>query len=64
MHLVGGFDEAHVRSYIRTTLETAHAHACPIELVLKDTHTCEHHPERFDHWSTVAREEVSRIAGG
>jgi hypothetical protein len=25
-------------------------------MVLKDTHTCEHHPERFDHWLQIARE--------
>ena len=26
------------------------------KIVLKDTHTCEHHPERFDRWLAIARE--------
>jgi hypothetical protein len=29
-------------------------------MILKDTHTCEHHPERFDRWARIAREEVER----
>jgi hypothetical protein len=33
-----------------------------MEMVLKDTHTCEHHPERFDRWVAIAR-EVRQEAG-
>lgn len=42
MHLVGSFDEAEIRSYLRETLETAQANDCVLEMILKDTHTCEH----------------------
>lgn len=54
-HLVG-FDEDRVRQYIRHTLDVTRG--CVIEMILKDTHTCEHHPERFTHWTEIARELV------
>lgn len=59
-HLVGRFDEGMIRDYIRHTIEVAGEHGCVLEMILKDTHTCEHHPERFDMWSKIAREEVER----
>ena len=31
---------------------------CVIEIILKDTHTCEHQPERFTQWTAIARELV------
>jgi hypothetical protein len=60
--LVGGFDEKRIRSYIRHTIEAAQMHDCVLEMILKDTHTCEHHPERFDRWTQIAREEVTRAS--
>ena len=60
MHLVGHFDEELIRGYIRHTIEVAQANGCVLEMILKDTHTCEHHPERFDRWFQIAREEVMR----
>ncbi len=54
-HLVG-FDEDRVRQYIRHTLDVTRG--CVIEMILKDTHTCEHHPERFTRWTEIARELV------
>ncbi len=62
-HLVGQFDEGAIREYIRDTIETTQKHGCVLEIILKDTHTCEHHPERFDRWTQIAREEVNRIRG-
>ena len=59
-HLVGRFDDEHVRGYIRNTIEVCREHGCVLEMVLKDTHTCERHPERFDRWTRIAREEVNR----
>jgi hypothetical protein len=59
-HLVGGFDGEAVRAYVRRTLETCRAHGCVLEIILKDTHTCEHHPERFDEWTRIAREEMEK----
>ncbi len=57
-HLAGAFDETLVRAYIRHTLDVCRASGCVLEMILKDTHTCEHHPERFDAWTRIAREEI------
>ena len=59
-HLVGDFDAEAVRGYIRHTLEVCAEHGCVLEMILKDTHTCENHPERFDQWTQIAREEIGR----
>ena len=61
--LVGDLDEQRIRSYIRHTIEVAAAHGCVLEMILKDTHTCENHPERFDRWTQIARQEVNRVYG-
>ena len=61
-HLVGEFNENDIRNYIRHTIEAAQENGCVLEMILKDTHTCEHHPERFDQWTQIAREEVNRCA--
>jgi hypothetical protein len=63
-HLVGEFQTDAIREYIRHTLQTCQAHGCFLEMILKDTHTCEHHPERFDEWTRIAREEILASAGG
>jgi len=55
-HLVGAFDDDKVRDYIRHTLDVTRG--CALEMILKDTHTCEHHPERFTRWTEIARERV------
>jgi len=62
-HLVGRFNETAVREYIRHTVEVARRNGCVLEMILKDTHTCEHHPERFDRWTQIAREEILEVAG-
>lgn len=61
-HLVGYFDEEAIRVTIRHTIEVAQANGCVLEMILKDTHTCEHHPERFDRWTQIACEEVTRVS--
>lgn len=62
-HLVGDFNEDRVRMYIRHTVDVAREYGCVLEMILKDTHTCQHHPERFDRWTKIAREEVERAVG-
>ncbi|MBM3213473.1 hypothetical protein FJZ36_00930 [Candidatus Poribacteria bacterium] len=52
--LVGSFDPEKVRADIRHTLDVSRD--CVVEMVLKDTHTCEHHPERFWEWTRIAKE--------
>jgi hypothetical protein len=59
-HLVGVFNAGAVRAYIRRTVETCRANGCVLEMILKDTHTCEGHPERFDEWTRIAREEIEQ----
>jgi hypothetical protein len=59
-HLVGDFDEKKVRDYIRAALEAARANGCVVEMILKDTHTCENRPERFTRWTEIARELAER----
>lgn len=54
-HLVGRFDEKLVEAYIRNALEATKANGCVVEAILKDTHTCEGRPERFDAWSRICR---------
>jgi len=54
------FNEDKVRSYIRETLEMTRG--CVVEIVLKDTHTCNNQPERFDRWAQIAQEESLRAA--
>jgi len=57
-HLVGKFNEEAIRKYIDHTIEACQANNCRLEMILKDTHTCENHPERFDRWSATARSAV------
>ncbi len=60
VHLVGEFDAEFIRSYIKHTLDVTKN--CAVEMVLKDTHTCEHHPERFDQWTQIARKLIDELA--
>jgi hypothetical protein len=55
-YLVGKFDSEAIREYIKHTLEVTKD--CVIEIILKDTHTCENHPERFTQWTDIAQELV------
>jgi len=58
--LVGDFDEERVRAYVRHALHVSRG--CVLEMILKDTHTCEHHPERFDRWTQAARQAIEEAA--
>ena len=56
--LVGTFDEERVRAYIKHALDVTKN--CVIEMILKDTHTCENRPERFTQWTKIAKSLVER----
>jgi hypothetical protein len=58
-HLVGRFDGKALRAYIGHTLQAARG--CTLEMILKDTHTCENHPERFTEWTRIARDLVEAL---
>lgn len=53
-HLVGNFDKEMIKNYIKHTLDVTKD--CIIEIILKDTHTCEKYPERFTQWTDIAQE--------
>ena len=53
-HLVGQFSPDKIKDYIAHTLQVTRG--CVIEMILKDTHTCDHHPERFTIWTDIAQE--------
>jgi hypothetical protein len=55
-YLCGDFDEAFIRAYVRNALDKTRGTI--FEMVLKDTHTCQQHPERFDAWTRIARELI------
>ncbi len=57
-YLVGEFAPERIRADIRRTIEIAQANGCVLEMILKDTHTCEGRPERFTAWTRIARELV------
>jgi hypothetical protein len=57
-HLAGMFEPDAIRAYVRHTLRVCRENGCVLEMILKDTHTCQHHPERFDQWTRIAREEI------
>ncbi len=54
------FDPDLVRRDIRETVDIARNHGCVLEMILKDTHTCNSDPARFDLWTKVALEETLR----
>jgi hypothetical protein len=56
------FDPETVRRDIRETIEIAREHGCVLEMILKDTHTCNNEPQRFDLWTGVAMDEALRAA--
>ena len=57
-HLVGDFEPERIREYVRYTVQVARENGCVLEMILKDTHTCENRPERFDEWARIAREVI------
>ena len=56
--LVGDFDEERLREYITHTADVTRG--CIVEMILKDTHTCEDRPERFTRWTAIARDVAGR----
>ena len=54
--IIGDLDEDNIRRSIRHALEVTRG--LVVEIVLKDTHTCENHPERFTRWTEIARDLV------
>ena len=53
------FDAEWVRRDIRETIQIANEYGCVLEIIIKDTHTCNHQPARFDEWCQIAMEEAT-----
>jgi len=62
-HLVGQFNETTIRDYIANTVRICKQHDCQLEIILKDTHSCEQKPERFDRWSELCQEAIDSVWG-
>jgi len=54
------FDPELVRRDLRETIGICREHGCALEIILKDTHTCNHQPWRLDVWTRIAAEEATR----
>ncbi len=59
--MVVTFDPDAIRRTVREVLDAAQG--CHVEMILKDTHTCEHHPERLAAWVDIAQEVCAERAG-
>lgn len=56
--IVGKFDPDRIRAYIQKTLQVARG--CVLEIILKDTFTIDHDPERLQTWLKLCREEIEK----
>ncbi len=61
--LVGTFNPDRIKDEIKAAVRVTQEHGCILEIILKDTHTCENKPERFQEWVRVAREAVREEVG-
>jgi hypothetical protein len=57
--MCGKFDEDWIRRDIRETLEIAKG--CVVEMIMKDTHTCDNDPKRLSAWVRIAQEETGGL---
>lgn len=55
-------DTDSIREELKTGIQKAKGGI--LELVLRDTHTCRHQPERFTRWIALAREAIDRYWEG
>ena len=55
-HVCDPFDPGRIREYIRHAIGATRG--CVVEMILKDTHTCDNRPERFTQWTDIARQLV------
>ena len=56
-----GWDPDSLRRSVREFLEQTRG--CVVEMVMKDTHTCNHKPHRMSDWVRIAKEEAERFGG-
>ncbi len=56
------WDVDDLRKEFRRVLTITKAHGCPVEILMKDLHTCNGHPERMADWTRVAVEVAEEFA--
>jgi hypothetical protein len=61
--LIGDFNPEKVKEYLRHAVRVTKSQGCILELILKDTHTCEDQPEKFQAWTQIAREVIQEEYG-
>jgi len=49
-----------VRSGYGCCEDCCSANGCHLEIILKDTHSCEFRPHRFDRWASICRDCIDR----
>jgi hypothetical protein len=54
------FDEDGIRSYLDGAMRAFREHGCVPEMILADTHTIQHEPERFTRWVQLCREATHK----
>jgi hypothetical protein len=55
-YIAMGFNTEVITKYVKDLL--ACTKGCALEIILKDTHTCENQPERFSSWIKIVRELI------
>lgn len=54
------FDEARIRGYLDGAMRAFREHGNVPEMILADTHTIQHQPERFTNWVRLCREATRK----
>jgi hypothetical protein len=58
-YIASDFDPQHIQEYIQDALNKTKD--CVLEIILKDTHTCQNHPERFTQWTKITRKLIEKL---
>ena len=60
---VHSFSEEGMADLVRRVLRATGEYDCCPELILKDTHTCQNHPERYRIWTDLVRRVIKEERG-
>lgn len=62
-NVVGNIQPEKIRAYLVDALKICRENHCVTEVILKDTHSVDGHPERFDRWSEIAFDARQQVYG-
>ncbi|MHB1453442.1 MAG: hypothetical protein ACYCYM_05750 [Saccharofermentanales bacterium] len=57
-YIAAEFNPERIREYVGHTLDCTKN--CVTEILMKDTHTCQNHPERFAEWVRIVRQLIDQ----